>query len=81
VIPEDVVAALVTGLAAYGVPATAEIEHRPEGRWGISLNFEPDGLELEGTEDWRTMRVMWSGGTEDAASLGQALDYCVREAG
>jgi hypothetical protein len=79
--PEHVAAALIAGLKAYGVVADAEIEPRPDGRWGMSLNFEPDGLLLEGLEASRTMRVMWSGGTDDEASLGKALDYCVREAG
>lgn len=69
---------MLAGLTAYGIPATAEIERRPEGHWGISLDYQPDGMLLEGTTTSATFRVM---DFSDNATLGEALDLCAKDAG
>lgn len=75
---EAVVEALVTGLRAYGVTATADVRSTDAGLWFVSLEAEPDGIDLEVAEQHDRVRVLWSGGTVDNASLGDAPNYAAR---
>lgn len=73
--------ALVTGLRAYGVTAKIDVRSTGPGLWLVSLDAEPDGIDLEVAEHHDRVRVLWSGGTVDDASLGDALNYAARAAG
>ena len=77
--PRDLGSALVAGLAAYGVPATFEVEERAQGRWLLDLDFEPDGSWFEGSADHPTFRMIEP--LHDDLTVGEALDACVLEAG
>lgn len=77
--PPQVGDALVAGLAAYGVAATFEVEEQPQGRWLLTLDFEPDGAWCEGTRGHPTFRMLEP--LRDDVTVGQALDACVVEAG
>lgn len=79
--PDAVVDALVVGLRAYGVAATADVRSTGHGVWLVSLDAEPDGIDVEVAEHADRVRVLWSGGTVDDASLGDALNYAARAAG
>lgn len=77
----EVAEVLVAGLGAYSVPASADVRTTGEETWLVSLDFEPTGMDLEVARRAPYVRVMWSGGTVDMATLGQALDYALRDAG
>lgn len=78
---EAVVEALVAGLRAYGATATPEVRPTGAGLWFVSLHAEPDGIDLEVAERDEGVRVLWSGGTLDNASVGDALNCAARAAG
>ena len=79
--PDAVVEVLVAGLRAYGIAASADVRSTGEGLWAVSLDAEPDGIDLEVAEHHDRVRVLWSGGTVDDATLGDALNYAARAAG
>lgn len=72
---------LVLGLQAHGVEVIAELRSTGTSAWFVSLDYAPEGIDLEVAEGADTVRVLWSGGTVDAATLDEALDYALRDAG
>jgi hypothetical protein len=79
--PNAVVRTLVAGLAAYGVTATADVRVVGDGSWLVSLDAEPDGIDLEVTTRANTMRVHSVRGVFENVSLGDALNHAARAAG
>ena len=49
VTPDVVVEVLIAGLRAYGVQATSDVRPTDEGTWFVSIDAEPDGIDLEVT--------------------------------
>jgi hypothetical protein len=79
--PEAVAQTLVAGLAAYGVAATVDVRVVGEGSWLLSLDAEPDGIDLEVTTRATTLRVHSVRGVFEDVSLGDALNHAARAAG
>jgi hypothetical protein len=77
----DVAQTLATGLRSHGVEASAEVRPTSASGWFLSLDYAPEGIDLEVAEHSDTVRVSWSGGTVDSATLDEALDYALRDAG
>lgn len=79
--PDHVVQALATGMAAYEREITADIRSTGPGTWWLTVEAAPGELELEVAAAADTVRILWSGGTEDEVTLGDALNYLLAEAG
>lgn len=79
--PDAVIEALVAGLRAYGVEAIADVRPIGDGSWFVSLDAEPDGIDLEVSVNSSTLRVHAASGTFEDASLGDALNHAGRAAG
>lgn len=77
----EVAQALVTALRAHGVEASAEVRPTSASGWFVSLDYAPEGIDVEVAENADTVRVLWSGGTVDSATLDEAVDYALRDAG
>ena len=81
VTPEAVIEVLLAGLRAYSVQATADVRLIDEGTWFISIDAEPDGLDLEVTVRASAFRLHTASGTIEDATLGDALNYAALAAG
>lgn len=69
------------GLRAYGVEATADVRPTDDGIWFVSLDAEPDGIDLEVSVKSSRVRVHAAHGTFEYARLGDALNHAARAAG
>jgi hypothetical protein len=76
----EVAQALVQGLRTHGVEASAEVRYTSASGWFVSLDYPPEGIDVEVAAGADTVRVLWSGGTVDDATLIQALGYALRDA-